>query len=80
MRRRGVFRAATAMAVAAMAGPSRGQSGGKDWAQSLFSEGGINFGPVPRALLIARAERVLVSADITGHWQLRFSRWLAPLL
>lgn len=38
------------------------------------------FGPVPRALLIARAERVLVSADITGHWQPRFSRWLTPLL
>jgi signal peptidase I len=38
------------------------------------------FGPVPRALLIARAERVLVSADITDHWQLRFSRWVSPLL
>lgn len=38
------------------------------------------FGPVPRALLIARAERVLVSADITDHWRPRFSRWLAPLL
>lgn len=38
------------------------------------------FGAVPRALLIARAERVLVSADITDRWQPRFSRWLAPLL
>jgi signal peptidase I len=38
------------------------------------------FGPVPRALLIARAERVLVSADITDRWQPRFSRWLSPLL
>lgn len=37
------------------------------------------FGPVPRALLIAKAERVLVSADITDHWQPRFSRWLSPL-
>lgn len=38
------------------------------------------FGTVPRALLIARAERVLVSADITDHWQPRFSRWVSPLL
>lgn len=38
------------------------------------------FGLVPRALLIARAERVLVSADITDRWQPRFSRWFAPLL
>lgn len=37
------------------------------------------FGPVPRALLIARAERVLVSVDITDRWQPRFSRWLSPL-
>jgi signal peptidase I len=38
------------------------------------------FGPVPRELLIARAERVLVSADITDRWQPRFSRWISPLL
>jgi hypothetical protein len=31
-----------------MAGPAWGQLGGNGWAQSLFSEGGVNFGPVPR--------------------------------
>jgi hypothetical protein len=36
------------MTLAAMAGPAWGQLGGGGWAQSLFSEGGINFGPVPR--------------------------------
>lgn len=38
------------------------------------------FGAVPRTLLIARAERVLVSVDITDRWQPRFSRWVSPLL
>ena len=33
------------------------------------------FGLVPRKLLIGRAERVLVSADILGHWQPRFGRF-----
>ncbi len=37
------------------------------------------FGPVHRHLLVARAERVLVSADITDRWQPRFARWLSPL-
>lgn len=33
------------------------------------------IGFVPRALLIGRAERVLVSADITDHWQPRWARF-----
>lgn len=33
------------------------------------------FGFVPRNLLIGRAERVLVSADITGNWWPRFDRF-----
>jgi len=33
------------------------------------------FGFVPRHLLIGRAERVLVSADILGLWQPRFERF-----
>jgi len=37
------------------------------------------FGPVPRALLIARAERVLVSADITTNWMPRWERTVSPL-
>ncbi|MDO9202178.1 MAG: signal peptidase I, partial [Hydrogenophaga sp.] len=36
-------------------------------------------GFVPRALLIARAERVLVSADITTHWMPRWERTVSPL-
>ncbi len=49
MRRRDVFRTATATALTVWAGsrPSWGQPNG-GWAQSLFSESGINFGPVPR--------------------------------
>ena len=37
------------------------------------------IGFVPREQLIARAERVLVSADITDHWQPRLRRFLASL-
>ena len=37
------------------------------------------FGPVPRALLIARAEAVLVSADITAHWAPRWERFVSRL-
>jgi signal peptidase I len=33
------------------------------------------IGLVPRELLIGRAERVLVSADILGHWTPRFERF-----
>ena len=33
------------------------------------------IGLVPRALLIGRAERVLVSADILAHWQPRLERF-----
>ena len=33
------------------------------------------FGLVPRALLIGRAERVLVAADIKGNWMPRFERF-----
>ncbi|MES2130249.1 MAG: signal peptidase I [Pseudomonadota bacterium] len=33
------------------------------------------IGTVPRALLIGRAERVLVSADITGNWMPRLDRF-----
>jgi signal peptidase I len=32
------------------------------------------FGVVPRHLLIGRAHRVLVSADIKGDWRPRFDR------
>jgi signal peptidase I len=32
------------------------------------------FGTVPRALLIGRAERILVSADILGNWAPRTER------
>lgn len=70
MRRRGVFRAATAMAVAAMAGPAWGQPKG-NWAQSLFSENGINFGPVPRGakvrhnfVLTNRLNEVITILDV----------------
>ena len=37
------------------------------------------FGLVPRNLLIGRAERILVSADIKGNWQPRASRFGMPL-
>ena len=37
------------------------------------------IGFVPRAKLIARAERVLVSADITTNWLPRLERTVAPL-
>ena len=33
------------------------------------------FGFVPRALLIGKAERILVSADILDHWQPRLQRF-----
>ena len=33
------------------------------------------IGFVPRELLIGRAERILVSADILAHWQPRFERF-----
>jgi signal peptidase I len=36
-------------------------------------------GFVPRALLIARAERVLVSADITSDWMPRLERFASRL-
>jgi signal peptidase I len=37
------------------------------------------FGLVAREALIGRAERILVSADIKDHWQLRFARFGASL-
>ncbi len=37
------------------------------------------FGFVPRELLIGKAERILVSANIEEHWQLRLSRFGMPL-
>ena len=37
------------------------------------------FGFVPRALLIGRAERILVSANITGNWLPRIERTAAEL-
>jgi signal peptidase I len=37
------------------------------------------FGTVPRASLIGRAERVLVSVDITDGWLPRFERTVSPL-
>ena len=37
------------------------------------------IGFVPRALLVGRAERVLVSADIKGNWMPRGSRFLKAL-
>ncbi|CDG82413.1 signal peptidase I [Janthinobacterium agaricidamnosum NBRC 102515 = DSM 9628] len=33
------------------------------------------FGLVPRALLIGRAERILVSADMLDHWRPRPQRF-----
>ena len=37
------------------------------------------IGAVPRELLIGRATRTLVSADILGRWSPRFERFVAPL-
>lgn len=37
------------------------------------------FGVVPRRLIIGRAHRVLVSADIQDHWQPRWERFVSPL-
>jgi signal peptidase I len=37
------------------------------------------IGLVPRELLIGRAERVLVSADIEGNWKPRTDRFLMAL-
>ena len=37
------------------------------------------IGMVPRALLIGRAERVLVSADILGNWMPRTERFAMAL-
>jgi signal peptidase I len=37
------------------------------------------FGLVPRELLIGRAEAILLSADINGHWAPRFERFGARL-
>lgn len=39
------------------------------------SEDSRYIGLVPRGKLIGRAERILVSADIKDHWQLRFDRF-----
>ncbi|WP_374672866.1 signal peptidase I [Ideonella sp.] len=43
------------------------------------SEDSRFIGPVARPLLIGRAERTLVSADILGHWLPRWERTAAPL-
>jgi len=43
------------------------------------SEDSRTIGFVPRALLIGRAERILVSADITGNWLPRLARTTAKL-
>ena len=43
------------------------------------SEDSRFIGPVPRRLIIGQAHRVLVSADITGHWAPRWDRFAAPL-
>lgn len=37
------------------------------------------IGTVDRSLLIGRAHRLLVSADIEGHWQPRFGRFGEPI-
>jgi signal peptidase I len=44
------------------------------------SEDSRYIGFVPRAAIIGRAERVLVSADIKGNWHPRLERTIAPLL
>jgi signal peptidase I len=43
------------------------------------SEDSRYFGLIPRERLIGRAERVLVSADIKDHWQLRLARFGSSL-
>jgi signal peptidase I len=43
------------------------------------SEDSRFIGLVPRERLIARAERILVSADIKDHWQPRFARFGSAL-
>lgn len=43
------------------------------------SEDSRFIGSVPRALLIGRASRTLVSADILGDWRPRFERFVAPM-
>ena len=43
------------------------------------SEDSRYIGPVPRHLLIGRAHRVLVSADITGDWLPRLSRTVSVI-
>ena len=43
------------------------------------SEDSRFIGFVPRHLLIGRAQRVLVSADILGHWAPRFERMASPI-
>jgi signal peptidase I len=43
------------------------------------SEDSRYIGMVPRQLLIGRAGRILVSADITGHWTPRLERLWSPL-
>lgn len=43
------------------------------------SEDSRFIGFVPRHLLIGRAERVLVSADILGHWAPRLERTVSPI-
>jgi len=43
------------------------------------SEDSRYIGFVPRASLIGRAERILVSADIQGNWLPRLERTVAPL-
>lgn len=43
------------------------------------SEDSRVIGLVPRALLIGRAHRVLVSADILEHWQPRLERWVSVI-
>lgn len=37
------------------------------------------FGSVPRALLVGRAHRTLVSVDMLGDWSPRFERFVAPI-
>ncbi|MBL8304309.1 MAG: signal peptidase I [Ideonella sp.] len=43
------------------------------------SEDSRFIGVVPRSLLIGRAGRILVSADITAHWMPRLDRLWSPL-
>lgn len=43
------------------------------------SEDSRFIGLVPRRLIIGQAHRVLVSADINGHWAPRWDRFVAPV-